>query len=358
MTSKLSKKTSENLIEWFNKEKREMPWRNNRTPYRVWISELMLQQTKVEQAIPYFNKWMKYFPTLLSLSKSSEEEVLKLWQGIGYYSRARNIYKTSKIIKDKYKGHFPANPNDIESLPGIGPYTKAAICSLAYNLDYGVLDGNVIRVLSRFFAYSDNVGKLSSKKELQSIVDLSLPKGKSSEFNEAIMELGALVCTPKKTKCNACPINNNCKAFKKDLVEIYPIKTPKKKVPLINVGAAVIIKNNKILISQRRSGQMLEGLWEFPGGKKEDDENIQECIKREIKEELNLDVFVDNHLITINHSYSHFKMRLFTYFVKIIKGSPKSMENQNFEWISFNKIRNRPFSKADLKIIDALSNHM
>ena len=352
------KEISNELIKWFKKNKREMPWRSDKTPYRVWISELMLQQTKVDQVIPFYNKWMNHFPTLSSLSKASQDEILKLWEGLGYYSRARNIYKSSRIIDEKYNGIFPSNPSEIESLPGIGPYTKAAICSIAFNLNYAVLDGNVMRVLSRIYLYDKDISLSSSKKDLQKIADRILPEGNASNFNESIMELGALICTPKKTDCIRCPIKKSCLAYKESVVLKYPFKAPKKKIPEITVGAAVIIYKNKILISQRRPGQMLEGLWEFPGGKKEDQESIQECIKREIKEELDIDIIIDKHLVTVNHLYSHFKMKMHTYFVKIKKGMPKSMEGQNFEWISLRDIRNRPFSKADLKVIDALKNQM
>ena len=352
------KEISNELVRWFKKNKREMPWRLDKTPYRIWISELMLQQTKVDQVIPFYNKWMNNFPTLSSLSNASQEEILKSWEGLGYYSRARNIYKSSRIIDEKFNGIFPSNPSEIESLPGIGPYTKAAICSIAFNLDYAVLDGNVMRVLSRLYLYEKDISLSSSKKDLQTIADRILPEGNASNFNESIMEFGALICTTKKTDCTKCPIKNNCLAFKENVVSKYPVRTPKKKIPEMIVGAAVIIYKNKILISQRRSGQMLEGLWEFPGGKKEVKESIQQCIKREIKEELDIDIRIDKHLITINHFYSHFKMKMHTYFAKIHKGIPKSMESQNFEWVSLKDIRSRPFSKADLKVIDALKNQM
>lgn len=355
MTKRLLDEESKNLINWFNKSKRDLPWRKNRTPYRVWISELMLQQTRVNQVIPYYNKWMKNFPSLTKLSSASEQDILKLWEGLGYYSRARNIHKSSQIIKDKYQNKFPKNPSEIELLPGIGSYTKAAICSLAYNLDYAVLDGNVIRVLSRFFLYDKDILKNSSKKHLQEIIDSSLPEGKAGEFNEAMMELGSQICTPKSPKCNICPIENKCLAKKTNQQSQYPIKNIKKNIPHIIVGAAVIIDSkNRILVSQRSNKKMLGGLWEFPGGKKELNETIEQCIIREIKEEVGLKIEIKNFLTCINHSYSHFSMEMHTYYAKIINGFPKGLEGQKIKWLKKNRLRELPYSIADLKVIDAI----
>ncbi len=359
MSLKLSKPTSNKLIKWFEEEKREMPWRRNRTPYRVWISELMLQQTRVNQAIPYYQNWMRKFPSLKSLSNASQEDILKSWEGLGYYSRARNIYKSAQIIKSKYNGRFPRSPEEIELLPGIGSYTKAAICSLALNLDYGVLDGNVIRVLSRFFSYQKDITSPSSKKELQSIIDASLPKGRAASFNEAIMELGAMICTPTSPSCNRCPIHNNCDANSKNTVLEYPIKKLKRKLPHIIVGAAVIIDSkNRILVSQRNENKMLGGLWEFPGGKIEQGETIHDCIIREIKEELDLNIKIQDFILCVNHSYSHFTMEMHTYFTKIISGRPKSMNDQKFKWLYLNELRSLPYPNADLKVIEALEKAM
>jgi A/G-specific adenine glycosylase len=332
-----------------------MPWRNNRTPYRIWISELMLQQTRVDQVIPYFNRFMKRFPSLKSLAAASQEEVLKQWEGLGYYSRARNLHKTAQIISKDWKGRFPRTTKELLELPGIGSYTAAAMGSIAFNLDLAVLDGNVIRVLSRLFVYPKDVRSTPAKKELQQLADDLLVRGDAGNFNEAMMELGATVCLPKNPQCGDCPFSKVCLGRQSGNPVDYPIKAPKKKVPHLVVGAAVVVNSKgKVLVAQRRDSDMLGGLWEFPGGKQEIGETIQQCIARELKEELGINIEVGNFLITVKHAYSHFTMELHTYFAKIKSGRPRPIECQNFQWLEISNLRKLPYSKADLKIIDQL----
>ena len=351
------KKSNNDLLNWFNDNRRAMPWRKNPSLYRVWISEIMLQQTKVEQATPFFNKWIKTFPTLKSLTNASEQQILKAWEGLGYYSRARNIYKSAQIIKKQYKGRFPRDPSAIESLPGIGAYTKAAICSISLNLDFAVLDGNVMRVLARYFCIEKNIDKSKTQRFLQNIIDELLPKGRAGEFNEAIMELGALICKPNNPKCYTCPIKKNCKSRISDKALSYPLKNKKNKIPHLIVGAAVIKDPKKgFLIAQRNKNKMLGGLWEFPGGKKEKNESIKECIIRELKEELNIKINIGSKISKFNHVYSHFSIELHAYHADILEGRPKGMEGQLFKWVKLKDIKKLPYSKVDLKIIDALEN--
>jgi len=332
-----------------------MPWRSNRTPYRVWISELMLQQTRVDQATPYFHRFMQRFPSLKSLAAASQEDVLKMWEGLGYYSRARNLHKAAQLIVTEYKGRFPSTADEILKLPGVGSYTAAAIGSLAFNMNMAVLDGNVIRVLTRLFADDRDTRSLKIKNELQQLADKLLVKGSAGDFNEAMMELGATVCMPKNPNCEACPLSRCCLAKQEGNPTDYPKKAPKKKVPHIIVGAAVVMNSKgKILIAQRRAEDMLGGLWEFPGGKQEAGETIEECVARELKEELDIQIEVGEFLVTVKHAYSHFTMELHTYFAKIKSGRPKTLECQNFQWLERSNLRNVPYSKADLKIIEAL----
>ena len=343
------------LLPWFAANKRSMPWRSKRTPYRVWISELMLQQTRVDQATPYFHRFIKRFPSLKSLAEASQEDVLKQWEGLGYYSRARNLHKAAQILVEEHRGRFPSCPEEIIKLPGIGSYTAAAIGSLAFNLNMAVLDGNVIRVLSRLFAYEKNTRSTAAKKELQQLADDLLVIGDAGNYNEAMMELGATVCMPKNPQCPACPLARSCLGKKTGTPTDFPLKTPKKKVPHIIVGAAVVTdRKGEVLITQRRSEDMLGGLWEFPGGKQEAGETIQECIARELKEELGIEIEVGSFLVTVKHAYSHFTMDLHTYFAKIKSGRPKVIECQNFQWLEISNLRKVPYSKADLKIIDEL----
>ncbi len=332
-----------------------MPWRSNRTPYRVWISELMLQQTRVDQATPYFHRFMKRFPSLKSLAEASQEDVLKMWEGLGYYSRARNLHKAAQIIAKDWNGRFPQTGDDIQSLPGIGSYTSAAIGSLAFDLDLAVLDGNVIRVLTRLFAYSTDSRSTTAKRELQQLADELLVKGQAGDFNEAMMELGATVCMPRSPQCKVCPLSSVCLGYKSDRPTDFPVKAPKKKVPHIIVGAAVITNSkNQILVAQRRAEDMLGGLWEFPGGKQEQGENIKECIARELKEELGVNAEIGDFIVTVKHAYSHFTMELHTYYAKIKSGRPRPIECQDYQWLKVADLRSVPYSKADLMIIKEL----
>ncbi len=354
-TQRVKRAVKNRLLPWFAQNKRSMPWRSNRTPYRVWISELMLQQTRVDQATPYFHRFMKRFPSLRSLAAASQEDVLKMWEGLGYYSRARNLHKAAQLIATEYKGRFPSTAEEIIKLPGVGAYTAAAIGSLAFNLDLAVLDGNVIRVLTRLFADGRDARSVKTKNELQQLADRLLVKGRAGDFNEAMMELGATVCLPKNPDCAACPLARCCLAGQAGNPLDYPKKAPKKKVPHLIVGAAVVTNpQGEILIAQRRDEDMLGGLWEFPGGKQEPGESIRECIARELLEELGIHVDVGEFLITVKHAYSHFTMDLHTYFATIRSGRPKTLECRDFQWLEVSALRKLPYSKADLKIIEAL----
>lgn len=332
-----------------------MPWRSNRTPYRVWISELMLQQTRVDQVIPYFNRFMRRFPSLKSLAAASQEEVLKMWEGLGYYSRARNLHRAAQTIAGEYGGRFPRTAEELLRLPGIGGYTAAAIGSLAFNLDLAVVDGNVIRVLSRLFAYAGESRSAAAKQALQQLADTLLVKGDAGNFNEAMMELGATVCLPRSPDCAACPLSGVCLGHRSGRPTDYPVRSQKKKLPHIVVGAAVVMnRRGEVLIAQRRDTGMLGGLWEFPGGKQEPGESIRACIERELKEELGITVETGDFLITVNHAYSHFTMEMHTCFARITAGRPRPLHCQDYRWMNVSDLRTVPYSKADLYVIDEL----
>ncbi|MEE9368814.1 MAG: A/G-specific adenine glycosylase [Pontiella sp.] len=353
--NKTKRAVKKSLLPWFAANKRSMPWRNNRTPYRVWISELMLQQTRVDQATPYFHRFMKRFPSLKSLAESSQEDVLKMWEGLGYYSRARNLHKAAQIISNDWNGRFPKTAVDIQALPGIGSYTAAAIGSLAFNLDLAVLDGNVIRVLSRIFAYTTDSKSTAAKRELQQLADNLLVKGDAGNFNEAMMELGATICIPRNPQCEDCPMSTVCLGHQSGRPTDYPVVAPKKKVPHIIVGAAVVTnKKGNVLVAQRLEKDMLGGLWEFPGGKQESGETIQQCIVRELKEELGINVEVGEFITTVKHAYSHFTMEMHTYYAKIKSGRPRPIQCQEFQWLEILNLRKLPYSKADLNVITEL----
>jgi len=354
-TARVLKVFQNHLLSWFEVNRRPLPWRKNRTPYRVWISELMLQQTRADQATPYFNRFMLRFPTLNALAKAKRNDVLKQWEGLGYYSRAVRAHDTAQYIVKEKGGSFPQTHEEILNLPGVGPYTAAAIASLAFGLDYAVLDGNVIRVLARAFAFEQVSDSPKARNELQRLLNQLLPHGKAALFNEAMMELGALVCTPTNPNCGDCPLGDICKSRKSGKQTNYPVRKKKKAIPHRHVGAGVIIDDKKrILIAQRQESSMLGGLWEFPGGGVEEGESIPECIARELHEELGLSVLVGPHLISVRHTFSHFRMDLHAHWVRIKSGKPKAIHCADFKWVTLDTISENPLPRADLKVLDAI----
>ncbi|MDR0993246.1 MAG: A/G-specific adenine glycosylase [Verrucomicrobiota bacterium] len=345
------------LLPWFAAHARDLPWRiEPRPPYHVWVSEIMLQQTRVDTVIPYFHRFLARFPTPAALAEAPLQDVLKLWEGLGYYSRARQLQKAARILVEKHGGELPADPVRLAALPGLGPYTTAAIASLAFGLPLAVLDGNVMRVLARLFAVLDDISLPATRNAFQRLADALLPADMPGAVNEAWMELGALICTPRAPQCGVCPMHRVCRAFKQNAVDAYPKKKKKEKVPHKIVGAAVILNpKNQILIAQRCAEKgMLAGLWEFPGGKQEEGETIEECIARELKEEMGVDLEVGPHLVSVHHAYSHFTITLHTHFARILRGRPQHLECADHAWVTPDQFALYPFSKADLDIIRAL----
>jgi len=256
------------LIDWYNHNKRQLPWRETDDPYKIWLSEVIFQQTRIEQGLAYYHSFTERFPTVQHLAQASEDEVLKLWQGLGYYSRARNLHAAAKTVVEKFNGRFPENYDNILTLKGIGPYTAAAIASIAFNLPHPVVDGNVMRVISRWFAIEEAVNSTVGKKKIETVVNELLAKHSPGTFNQAMMEFGALYCKPKNPDCEACIFNTSCLAFQKKLVEKLPLKIknqpPKKRffnylLLLSGKGA-----NQKVYLNKRPEGDIWQGLYDFP----------------------------------------------------------------------------------------------
>lgn len=355
----------EQLLPWFETSARNLPWRTDRTLYRVWVSEVMLQQTRVDAVLDYYNRWMKRFPSWHALARASVDEVLKLWEGLGYYSRGRNLHRSAQILVAESDGHFPMSADESDSdrqvvrqlmrFPGVGAYTAAAIASLALGKDAAVVDGNVIRVLCRLFAYGGDARSAAGKRQMQAWADRLLVAGRAGVFNESLMELGALICLPVAPKCADCPLQSICRAFEQGESENYPVLRAKKKVPHLTVGAAVTTNSKgEVLIAQRLEGDMLGGLWEFPGGKLEPHETIEECVARELKEELGIEVRVGERLLIVKHAYSHFKMTMHVYYTTIQAGRPRAIHCADFRWINVADLTRMAYSKADLQVVEKL----
>ena len=345
------------LLAWFAANQADLPWRRDRSPYRVWLSEAMLQQTQVETVIPYFERFLDEFPDIQALAAAPLDRVLKAWEGLGYYSRARNLHRAAKVVVEEHAGLIPATVDELIKLPGVGRYTAGAIASLAYGVDAPVLDGNVIRVLTRLLDIPDDVSSPSIRQALwQTAIDF-LPAGQAGPWNESLMELGRRICTPRKPACDACPLAEFCQAKQAGVQALRPVKAPRKKVPHVEVAAGVIQREDgRILIAQRPVDKMLGGLWEFPGGKREPGETLAECLAREIREELGIEIAVGEHFAVVNHAFTHFKMTMYVFKCRHTSGLPQTLGCAAWAWVTPDEFDEYAFPVTDRKVIAALQN--
>jgi len=353
LTQRDVKQLQRSLREWYHAQGRHLPWRETTDPYRIWVSEIMLQQTQVRTVIPYYQRWLENFPDVYKLAESSLQSVLKQWEGLGYYARARNLHRAAQVIVNDYKGIFPQQLADVLSLPGIGRTTAGGILSAAFNQPLSILDGNVKRVLARLIAL-DKPPK-QAINQLWELSDQLLDPKHPREYNQALMDLGATLCTPKQPSCLLCPWRDYCQAFQHNLQTEIPMRTPSSPLPHKQIGVAVIWnQQGEILIDRRLQEGLLGGLWEFPGGKIEAEETIPACIEREIQEELGITVEVGNHLITINHAYTHFRVTLHVHHCRYLEGEPQPIECEEVRWVKPEKLSEFPFPKANTRIIEAI----
>jgi len=316
----------------------------------------MLQQTQVQTVIPYYNRWVDKFPTLKHVATATDNELFKHWEGLGYYQRVKNFRDACTQVLDDYNGIIPKGKNELINLKGIGAYTSSAIASIAFNRPHYVLDGNVKRVMSRLLCLPNFLSKSMNKidKFLSHHISVQYP----GDFNQALMDLGRYVCTPKTPKCAICPISIHCNAYLKCKVDKYPIKIKStKEFPHYNIGVGVIWYNENFLITKRKKDGLLGGLWEFPGGKIEDGETHQDCINREMKEELNIVVDISSFITTVNHKYSHFSITLHAYNCSYKSGDIKCNVADDFKWISPCDIIDYPFPKANHHIFPHIINN-
>lgn len=295
------------LIQWYENEKRDLPWRKDRDPYKIWVSEIMLQQTRVDTVIPYFNNFIKQFPSIKKLSEADEESVLKAWEGLGYYSRVRNLHSAVKEVQEKYGGEVPNTPKEISSLKGVGPYTAGAILSIAYGIPEPAVDGNVMRVLSRVLLITEDIAKPSTRKIFEKAVREMISHDNPSAFNQALMEMGALVCTPTSPACLLCPVREHCQAFQEGVQNELPVKTKGKKQRSIQLAAFILKSSDgNTVIHKRPDEGLLAKLWEFPNFELAypllyEKSHLEEMLKQK----LGLDAVIRKKVGHINHVFSH-----------------------------------------------------
>lgn len=336
------KEFQKDLIGWFEREQRDLPWRKDQDPYKVWVSEIMLQQTRVDTVIPYFNRFISEFPTIEALSNADEEKVLKAWEGLGYYSRVRNLQSAVREVHEQYGGKVPNTPKEISSLKGVGPYTAGAILSIAYGVPEPAVDGNVMRVFSRILSIWDDIAKASSRKVFEEAVRAFISHENPSYFNQALMELGALICTPTSPSCLLCPVREHCHAFEEGTQNELPVKTKAKKQRKVQL-AAVVLKDTegRTVIQKRPSSGLLANLWQFP--------NVEihlpvlgdrEQLVSNLKEEYEIQCDIGELVGHIEHVFSHLVWNINVYegtLVEPIKSSDtlKLVDQEEIESFAF-----------------------
>jgi A/G-specific adenine glycosylase len=349
------------LADGFECTQRPLPWRvaegGRRDPYRVWLSEVMLQQTRVDQATPYFDRFIRRYPTIEALADAPIDDVLKSWEGLGYYARARNLHRAARAVATEHGARVPDDPAVFRELPGVGAYTTAAVQSIAYGRPLAVVDGNVRRVLARVFAVDDvhgAAGRTAIERLAQTVLDPERP----GLHNESLMEHGATICTPSRPRCDECRLRPVCAALAMNAVELYPSRPARKAVPHVTVAVGIMSDEaGRVLVQRRADDAMLGGLWEFPGGKVGAAESPAEACRREVAEEVGLEVEVGALLARVDHAYSHFTVTLHAFSCSVQAGTSstaKGRMGQPLRWATQAELDRLAMPRANRKIVDAL----
>ncbi len=345
---------TQRLLDWYQHHQRDLPWRRTKDPYRVTVSEFMLHQTRVQTVLPYYRRFLGLFPDWPSLAAAPLDRVLKAWEGLGYYARARNLHALAQRVCSEHGGHLPESEEALLALPGVGPYTAGAILSICFGRDRPAIDGNTRRVLCRVFQITQDPTRPEGRRRLQAIAASLLPPGQADIFNQAWMDLGAVICTPRRPACGECPLGDACRARKLQIQESLPVRRPRKPLPHHDIAAGVIWRGAQILIARRPPTGLLGGLWEFPGGKREPNESLEECLVREVREELGIDIEADQLLSTVRHAYTHFRITLHAFHCRYISGEPQSIGCTAWKWVTPQQLDQYAFPAANRAIIESL----
>ncbi len=347
------------LLDWGATQRTHLPWRaadddGQRDPYRVWVAEIMLQQTGVTTVGPYFARWLDRFPTVQALAAAPLDDVLKAWEGLGYYARARNLHRAAQVVVNEYGGDLPNDADALARLPGIGRYTLGAILSIAFGQPAPILDGNVRRVLARVFAVQDDVRAPATERRLWDLAAALVPAHAPGAFNEALMDLGATICIPGRPRCLACPVLNLCEARQLGIQDELPVMPKRKQTPHYDVTAGVIWRGERFLVAQRPLDKMLGGLWEFPGGKRDAGETLAACLERELREELGVTVAVGEQVAVVKHAYTHFRITLYAFHCRLIEGEPQPLQVADLRWTTLAEVDQFAMAVTDQQIVAAL----
>jgi A/G-specific adenine glycosylase len=345
---------TDKILIWYAQHQRDLPWRKTRDPYRIWVSETMLQQTQVETVIPYYKRFLSRFPTIRSLATSSLDEVLKTWENLGYYSRARNLHAAAGDIMTRGKGKIPKTMEALLTLPGFGPYTAAAVLSFAFGQRIATVDGNVRRVICRLFAIEESIHLAKTQQRISAAAAALVPENDSASFNQGLMDLGASICSPRKPSCHLCPLSDFCQAFGRGLQDSLPVNKKRDPLPHKDITAGIIAdEKGRLLIMQRPMKGLLGGLWKFPGSERIPEETLDDALKRSVREELGIRIRVGKRMVSVRHAYTHFRITLHAFHCTLEAGRPQALTCLRWRWVPLSHLNRFAFSKADRKIIAA-----
>jgi A/G-specific adenine glycosylase len=355
MDNRTAKRIGQRLVKWYEENARDLPWRHDPTPYSVWVSEAMLQQTVVGTVIPYFGRWMERFPDVASLAAASERQVLSMWQGMGYYRRAQNLHRAARLMMERHGGKVPRPRDELLALPGIGPYMASAIRSISFGEDEVALDANLFRVFMRLLCVEGRGTEAAVREQVEPVARAALPPGRSSEYNQALMDFGSLICRPRRPRCEECFLRRDCAAFAAG--KQYDIPTPvKRRLKKIRTAVAVFLRDGEggreIYIQKRPPGGLFAGMWEFPGGKAEEGERPKDAVVRECREELVAECRVVRKITELTHYYTVFQVRLHAY-----ECAPESPlpEDSAHRWIPLAELHSYPMPSASRQVAALLS---
>ncbi len=346
---------SQALLNWYAKNARDLPWRRHRDPYAIWVAEIMLQQTRVETVIPYYEHWMARFPSIQALAQADIDDVLHLWEGLGYYRRAHHLHQAAIQIVSQYDGQLPETHRELRSLPGVGDYTAAAIAALAFGIDVIAVDGNLRRVIARLLDLEIDPRQTEGARRIRAWAETLLPAGQASAFNQGLMDLGATICLPHSPRCADCPLTNWCQAYEHGTQPLRPLKAPRQPTPHHHAAAGILFNEGLVLIGRRPEQKLLGGLWEFPGGKLDEGESLEQCLKRELEEELAVLVKVGEKLGVFDHAYTHFSITVHVFYVVILEGEPQALDHTEIAWVKPTHLDRYPMGKIDRAIARQLA---
>jgi A/G-specific adenine glycosylase len=346
---------AERLIDWYRRGHRDLPWRRARDPYAIWVSEVMLQQTQVKTVLPYFARWMQRFPTVSALAAASEDEVLHAWQGLGYYSRAKSLLRGARAVVERHAGELPRRIELLRELPGIGPYSAGAIASIAFGLPQPVVDGNVKRVLCRLHALRGDPGRAPLARKLWRIAAELVPQDAASDFNQALMELGATLCTPKHPRCEACPLSERCAARAKGLVDSLPESPSRRKSTKLHMVAALVFRGTRVLAAKLPDdAPRWAGMWHFPATEVGPRETPEAAVRRAAREICGIDVEVQEKSAVVRHGVTRYRITLDAYRCRAPRGRPRALGASAVRWVSPPALGALALPSAHRKLADRL----